>query len=631
MNIEEALIILRFDGAAATNGIRNTRTALNDLTRGASDYGRQLGSSLSNVAKVTAELSVMGRGIATAFNTAMFIPNLVNGTAEATRNMGQFAANVGMSADRIKALQQFMGQLGGSDAGTNAFIADIAKRKAALESGFVSPYDVMPKQFHAGGGDYNKVLGGTAEDAIKEYAKVYDFYKNQKKNMGKSDVESEAYASQQMLEMGIQEDMLQVLKLGNEELQKRIDLESKRAPLLTETDLENAKSLRENWTHIEQSIDNATTVTMRNLTNLSAGGVKETAGYVDKLLVNSSKSWQRMLDPMARIREIMNNPKSVFLQDLKEIGEILPFFEKMFNWLTKISGVSLENIKNPIKTAYDANTTTAEKQHDQNVVGNIAAFLGDKDAIEAKTTIDNYDFDQKNLKSGVLASFKHAGFSNNQAKALAAEVGRENDYNPANVFGSHTDAANGATNTGFFSWQKERAEALKNRLAEKGLLQDGKIKHSQESLDEMAAFAKTELESGKYKGSTRFMSNPNIGSEDAADVLGHGYIKWAMGQNVLKSGEAFDWKKHDAKRAGYYNQMDALMSAGGGSSGSGGGGGGMVDTKDLVQQPTPAQGATITNNVEINVKSTDPQGAASETKTAMENLNKSAPYQSGMH
>jgi tape measure domain-containing protein len=179
---------------------------------------------------------------------------------------------------------------------------------------------------------------------------------------------------------------------------------------------------------------------------------------------------------------------------------------------------------------------------------------------------------KQDMMLGVFSAFQNAGFSANQAKALSAEVGRENDFNPRNVFGSHTDAANGATNTGFFSWQGSRSTELRQSLTEKGLMKDGKIEFSQESLNAMAAFAKAEMESGKYKGSSSFLANKNIGSEDAANQLGHGYIKWAMGQNVLKNGESFDWKKHDAKRAGYYNQIDAL------SGGSGG------DIKQLEQQ-----------------------------------------------
>ena len=171
---------------------------------------------------------------------------------------------------------------------------------------------------------------------------------------------------------------------------------------------------------------------------------------------------------------------------------------------------------------------------------------------------------QKDMMQGVLSAFKDAGFSPNQARALTAEVGRENDYNPKAVFGNHTDAANGKTNTGFFSWQGDRATALKDSLAEKGLLQNGKISQSQESLNAMALFAKTEMQSGQYKGSSSFLANKNIGSEDAAGQLGHGYIKWAMGQDTLKNGDSFDWKKHDAKRAGYSNQLDSMMGGKGG-------------------------------------------------------------------
>jgi len=179
---------------------------------------------------------------------------------------------------------------------------------------------------------------------------------------------------------------------------------------------------------------------------------------------------------------------------------------------------------------------------------------------------------QQDMMQGVFSAFKNAGFSPNQAKALTAEVGRENDYNPKAVFGNHTDAANGKTNTGFFSWQGDRSTALKASLAEQGLLQNGKISHSQESLNAMAAFAKTEMQSGQYKGSTQFLANKNIGSEAAANQLGHGYIKWAMGQDTLKNGDSFDWKKHDAKRAGYYNQIDSTSKNDGG------------DEKQLIEQ-----------------------------------------------
>lgn len=159
----------------------------------------------------------------------------------------------------------------------------------------------------------------------------------------------------------------------------------------------------------------------------------------------------------------------------------------------------------------------------------------------------------------VYNAFANAGFSENQAKALTAEVGRENDYNPKYVYGSHTDAANGAKNIGFFSWQKERADALQKELEGKGLWKDGKMVQNQESLNTMAKFAKGEMESGKYKGIGNFLENKNVDSETAAKQLGKGYIQWAYGQDVLKSGKEFDWKAHDRKRANAYNEIDKIV------------------------------------------------------------------------
>lgn len=212
---------------------------------------------------------------------------------------------------------------------------------------------------------------------------------------------------------------------------------------------------------------------------------------------------------------------------------------------------------------------------------------------------------QKDMMQAVFSAFKNAGFSPNQAKALTAEVGRENDYSAKAVFGNHTDAANGKTNTGFFSWQGDRSAALKASLTEKGLMQNGKMSHSQESLNAMALFAKSEMESGQYKGSTSFLANKNIGSEDAANQLGHGYIKWAMGQDTLKNGESFDWKKHDAKRAGYYKQIDSTSANGGG------------DEKQLIEQAISGTQHFYDEKIKAEGKGIDASIAAVKAKLAL--------------
>lgn len=152
----------------------------------------------------------------------------------------------------------------------------------------------------------------------------------------------------------------------------------------------------------------------------------------------------------------------------------------------------------------------------------------------------------------VYNAFIKAGFTPTQAKALTAEVGRENGYNPSFLYGTHEDAANAATNIGFFSWQGGRKKELVKYMAGLGLADsDGKFKIGQESLDAQAMFAKKELFSGQYKVAQDALTNPNLSAEELARPLGKGYIKWAYGQDVLKNGTNFDWRKHDNKRRGY--------------------------------------------------------------------------------
>jgi len=165
---------------------------------------------------------------------------------------------------------------------------------------------------------------------------------------------------------------------------------------------------------------------------------------------------------------------------------------------------------------------------------------------------------QGDMMKQVYASFRNAGFSDAQSKALSAEVGRENDFNAGTIFGSHKDAANSASNLGFFSWQGDRRKALEKYLGDRGLMKDGKMVQGQESLNAMAAFAKDEMQSGKFKGMDKFLNNPDIGKDEAAWSLGKNYIKWAIGQDTLKNGTLFDWRKHYNKSSNYYDQMGSF-------------------------------------------------------------------------
>lgn len=205
----------------------------------------------------------------------------------------------------------------------------------------------------------------------------------------------------------------------------------------------------------------------------------------------------------------------------------------------------------------------------------------------ASNIINKLSGKQSEVQLSVYKSFLNAGFSKNQAMALTAEVGRENDYNPKHVFGGHTDAAkdkNGRSisNLGFISWNRERRDRLVERARAAGVLTGpNSIAQSQAGMDVMAKFVMEEMQGSYRKSMGDFLGNPNIDPESAAAIVGKKYIGWAYGQNSLRGGGSFNWKEHDAKRRGHLNALKkqlgndagaapAESKAAGGSGNSGG-------------------------------------------------------------
>lgn len=163
-----------------------------------------------------------------------------------------------------------------------------------------------------------------------------------------------------------------------------------------------------------------------------------------------------------------------------------------------------------------------------------------------------------NLMQQTYQAFLNAGMSPNQARAITAEVGRENDFNPSVVFGQHTDANRKVStpNIGFISWNGARRDALIKDLTRQGLLNsDGTIKRGQQSLDAMARFVVQEIRTNPAYAKTKrqFLDNPNVSYDTASRVLGHNYIRWDMAGNTIKNVGS-----HHAKRDRYYKQLGGV-------------------------------------------------------------------------
>jgi hypothetical protein len=154
----------------------------------------------------------------------------------------------------------------------------------------------------------------------------------------------------------------------------------------------------------------------------------------------------------------------------------------------------------------------------------------------------NANPDRAKTAKMVFDSFKAAGFSDAQAKALTAEINREGSFNPAYLYGSHTDAANKATNVGMLSWQGDRADRLMSFMADRGLIDPaGRIVPGQEALNAQAMYLRDEMENDPIYARTRetFLGNPNIDPDAAHDILGKNFIRWRIDDPKYR-GSGFD-------------------------------------------------------------------------------------------
>ncbi|WP_151764885.1 tape measure protein [Acinetobacter soli] len=163
----------------------------------------------------------------------------------------------------------------------------------------------------------------------------------------------------------------------------------------------------------------------------------------------------------------------------------------------------------------------------------------------------------KQLENGykVYQAFLKAGLSSNQSLAIAAQVGREGDFKNSNLFGSHTDNNNGASNVGMLSWQGSRAKELLKDLRSRDLLNvDGSIKQTQEAIDVMAKFAVQEIMTKKEYVKTRkaVMSGVEDYSQ-LSEVFGKNFVRWDF------DGKKINANKHKQKESNYYQQLSSLV------------------------------------------------------------------------
>lgn len=181
-----------------------------------------------------------------------------------------------------------------------------------------------------------------------------------------------------------------------------------------------------------------------------------------------------------------------------------------------------------------------------------SAATGAGDAIS--NTVAKMTGSQKEWQLRVYKAFKGGGFSEQQARILTAEIGRENSYNPKYMFAGHADPHKGS-NLGMLSWQGDRKPRLVGFLKQANVL-DGanNMIPGQEALNAQAKFIMWELKNTHKKVGDKFLSNANISYKDGAYLIGKKYILWRI--DDPKYGPA--GKKN---RDGFYNMLLKQLGA----------------------------------------------------------------------
>lgn len=165
----------------------------------------------------------------------------------------------------------------------------------------------------------------------------------------------------------------------------------------------------------------------------------------------------------------------------------------------------------------------------------------------------------------IYQAFLKAGLGKNQALAMAAQVGRENDFSDKYLFGSHTDANNKKTNVGILSYQGDRATDLIRELRSKDLISDdGSIKKSDKSLVAQAEFAVREIMTkSSYQQTKNALSNDSLSPSELSKIIGKNYVRWDYDGNKIGTGKADSAK---AKEQNYRNQLAGIVNKNGDSS-----------------------------------------------------------------
>lgn len=139
--------------------------------------------------------------------------------------------------------------------------------------------------------------------------------------------------------------------------------------------------------------------------------------------------------------------------------------------------------------------------------------------------------DYSNLKSGDISTtagksavlyeeFRNIGYTDEGAKRLIAEIGREGSFANQNLFGTHIDPVARIPNTGMISWNDKRRDALISDAKKAGVWDDqrGQFKETAESLRFQARFLNNEIQQ-RGAGVPQALTTPGFSGAKISELL----------------------------------------------------------------------------------------------------------------
>ena len=663
--IEELLVTLNIDAEQFRLGSRQAQDDINRTRDTAHSAANDMVSSGNTGAQFFSKMRNEAMMLMGIFTAGMGLQSFVKNTVASITQTSILSDNIGLTTQKIKALEDATEAAGGSGQAMTNQLAKFAEMSARLKRG-ESSIDVLGTDFSTlGQGDWRKVKYGNPEEILKEYTKVYENLKTRAKAvLNISDKEAEAFASQQIQKMGISAEILPLLKKGELGINELVD-KYKNLRGLTNENIENTKKAKLAWNDLTIQIESFSekvlvtlTPAMEKLAVVMKNIKLPNGEEITKTLEEWTKNFTDFYNTVKAIFISLSDFWSEFVKKTKELtGGIVDLSDglkvltslfaglvaiKVALWVGSIATglLSIASAAGIAATALAplaaiagagaAGAYVGTKAYEsmgessQNMLGKgiatVASWLGNEEAESALET--NKAFtpmgeiklggNQKQMMYRVYEAYRNAGFSEQQAKIMTSQVGRENDFSESLLFGTHIDPYNKSINLGMISMQKERGAALAQYLTERGLMKNGKIEHSQEALNAMAAFQLQEMQSGGYSVQ-EFLGNKDISYEQGERITGRNYIKWRYDDPA--------YALHHAKQRGYYEALNKISRSETSTL--------QLPTSTMLNAQSKTGAGVQNNNITINVKSTDPKQASHEIKTRL-NEHLTTPFISNM-